>query len=236
MEWEVAVKIITWAVCIFAGGFSISFGISFGTVIAYGLRDKISYFVANRSGIEVRTNDVQVWSKVVGKLEQIDTNTSKNVRKATAGMMLIAPKKHATSADVMLVNINAQQPLIFAAYENHHTREIAVDGGDVYLAEKTNDVINAVKYLNNKFPELTNERCEALTCYWYKKIVAPIVRRACAEKAVIYGETMAEHNTSQVIKEMCAAGIVKNQNYINAIDVLCQRDDVEEKSSIIYKG
>jgi len=215
---------------------AICYGAGFSTALLLGLKGKVSGLSITRGGVEIRTNDVHVWGKITDKLERIDTNTRKSIRKATTGLSIIAPERYGFSTEIMLVNYKAQLPLIFAAYENHHTREIASDGGTVYLAEKTNDMFNAVMFAKNQFPELTEERCESLVCYWYIKIVAPIVRKACLEKSEFYSEQRARHDISQTIKEICTAGLTKNKDYITCIDQLCQRPDVEEKSSIIYKG
>ena len=127
------------------------YGAGFGTALLLGLKGRTSWLSITRGGVEVHTNDVEEWSKVVGALERIDTDTRKSARKATTDIMLIDPAKYGFSTEIMLVNYKAQLPLIFAAYENHHTREIASDGGTVYLAEKTNDMFNAVVFARNKY-------------------------------------------------------------------------------------
>jgi hypothetical protein len=41
--------------------------------------------------------------------------------------MIVDPEKYGMSTDAKFVILLANQPLIHAAYENHHTREIASD-------------------------------------------------------------------------------------------------------------
>ena len=98
------------------------------------LRDKISGVHVSRAGVEVRTDDIPVWSQIVDTIEQIDSDTRKTVRKGTTRMMLLNVEQHETSADAMVVNRDAIFQLVCATYDNHHTREIAADGGDIYLA------------------------------------------------------------------------------------------------------
>jgi hypothetical protein len=74
--------------------------------------------------VEIHTNDVSVWSKIVDKIERIDASTCKSIRKATTGLMIIDPDPYNLSAEAMLVIREANQPLVYAAYENHHTRAL----------------------------------------------------------------------------------------------------------------
>jgi hypothetical protein len=122
------------AICVFVGGFSISFG----TVLACGLRNKISWLSLTRSGVEVRTNETQVWSEVVDQTDQIDSDSSRSTRKLTTGQMILDPNNRGLSAEVMLVNREANLPLIYAAYENHITRKLDAENGiEQYIAEQS---------------------------------------------------------------------------------------------------
>ena len=145
------------------------------------LRDKISGVLVSHTGVEIRTNDVPVWSKIEDKIERIDSNTCKSIRKATACLMIIDPEKHEMSAEAMLAIREANQPLIYAAYENHHTRELDADA-DVYLSDKAQDISAAVRIWKKHFPELTDDMSDAFACHWLKKILLPNLRRACVEK------------------------------------------------------
>ena len=208
----------------------------FGFAIAYFLRDKITGVSLSRFGFDIHTNDVPVWSRIVDVIDFVDSNTRKAIRKATLLLVIIDPDKYNLSTDVILVNLQANQPLIYAAYENHHTREIASDGGDVYLTDKTNDIIEAVKRWKKHFPELTDERSEALTCYWFKKVVAPIVRKACLEKVDFYNSQIKRTDVSKALKEILVRCRDKNVDYIQRIDELSGRSDITEKSTVFIKG
>ena len=195
------------------------------------LRDKISGVFVSHTGVEIRTNDVPVWSKNVDTIERIDSNTGKSIRKATAGLMIIAPEQYGMSAEAMLVVREAHQPLIYAAYENHHTRELDSDA-DVYLADKAHDIVNAVRIWKKQFPELTDERCDALACHWLKKILLPNLRRACAEKVAYYISQIGRSDVSTMVKEILIGCRNKNENYIRCIDKLAARPDITEKASV----
>ena len=197
------------------------------------LRDKISGVHVSRAGVEIRTNDVPVWSKVVDKIERIDTDTCKAIRKATTELMIIDPEKYDLSAEAMLAIRETNQPLIYAAYENHHTRALVADA-DMYLADKAHDIFVAVRILKKHFPELTKERCDAFACHWLKKILLPNLRRACVEKTAYYIEQIGRNDISNTVKEILAGCRNKNKDYVQCIDKLIARSDLSEKSSIFY--
>jgi len=197
------------------------------------LRDKISGVHVSRTGVEIRTNDIPTWSQAVDKIEQIDSATRKAIRKATTGLMIIDPEKHGMSPEAMLAIREANQPLIYAAYENHHTRELDADA-DVYLADKAYDILAAIRIWKKHFPELTEERCAAFACYWFKKILIPILRRACIEKVAYYTSQIEQGDASHSVKEILTGCRKKNEDYIQCIDKLSARPDISEKSSIFY--
>ena len=165
------------------------------------------------------------------KIERIDANTGKTVRKATARLAIIDPKKCSMSPEAMLVIRDANQPLIYAAYENYHTREIKSDA-DAYLADKAEDISEAVQSLRQHFSELTDERCDAFACHWLKKILIPTLRRACGMKVAYYASQIERNDISKTVKEILIGCRDKNLNYIQCIDQLAMRQDIGEKSSI----
>ena len=63
------------------------------------LRDKISDVHVSRAGVEIRTNDVPVWSQVVDTIERIDSATRKTVRKGTTRMVMLDAERHKNSSD-----------------------------------------------------------------------------------------------------------------------------------------
>jgi len=202
------------------------------TLIAV-LRDKISGVHVSRAGVEIRTNDVPVWSKVVDTIERVDANTCKAIRKGTAELMILDPERDGMSAEVMLVIREANQPLIYAAYENHHTRELDTDAS-VYLADKAKDISIAVRVWRKHFPKLSDEKCEAFACYWLQRVLLPNLRRACVEKMAYYTFQMDRHDVSTTIKEILKGCLSKNEGYIRCIDTLATCPDFTDKSSVFY--
>jgi hypothetical protein len=197
------------------------------------LRDKISDVHVSRAGVEIRTNDVPIWSKVVDKIERIDSGTCKAIRKGTAELMILDPEKYNMSAEAMLVIREANQPLIYAAYENHHTRELDSDAG-VYLADKANDIAAAVRIWKKRFPELSGEKSEAFVCYWFKKVLLPNLRRACVEKVAFYKKQSEQSDVSKTIRSILVGCLGKNERYIQCIDGLAACGEIAEKSSVFY--
>lgn len=197
------------------------------------LRDKISGVHVSHAGVEIRTNDVPVWSKIVDRIEQIDSSTCKSIRKATTGLMILDPEKYGMSAEAMLAIREANLPLIYAAYENHHTRELDADA-DVYLSDKAHDIAAAVRVWKKQFSELTDEKSEAFVYHWLKKILLPNLRRACTEKVAYYITEIGRNDVSNTVKEILTVCRNKNMDYIQCIDKLATRSDIGEKSSIFY--
>jgi hypothetical protein len=202
-------------------------------VLAIVWRDKSPSIHATKSGIEIHTNDVAEYSRIVDTIDGIDSGTEKAVRKATDTLTILDPEKYKMHTDVLLVIEKANKSLIYAAYENHHTRELHA-GADAYLADKKNDVYIAVRFWKKHFPELTAQRCDAHVCHWFKDILLPNQRRACVEKVTFYQEQMKDKNVSKNIKTIIAGCLKKNEQYIADIDVLDERPDIVEKSSIFY--
>ena len=198
------------------------------------LRDKISGVHVSRTGVEIRTNDVPAWSKIVDRIEQIDSSTCKTIRKATARLMILDPARYGTSPESMLVIREANQPLIYAAYENHHTRELE-SNAEMYLTDKAQDIAEAVQVWKKQFPELTSETCEAFACHWLKKILLPNLRKACGEKIAYYNSQLEQHNVSCTVQTILTGCWHKNQNYIKSIDRLAMCPEIAGKSSIFLR-
>jgi len=214
--------------CIFTGCFAVSFGYG----LAVGLRNRVSEMTLSRSGVQIHTNDVQVWSSIGDRIRDIDMTTCKSIRKGTERLMILNPEKHGVSADVMLVNRDATQPLTSAAYENHHTRELADGGSDVYITHKAHDISIAIRIWKKRFPELTEERADCFVCLWVKKILVPNLRRACGEKVAFYKQEGARKDVSKTIKDILTQCLEKNERYIQCIDELSELSDIKNKSSI----
>ena len=200
-------------------------------VLIIVLRDKISGIYVSRWSLEIRMNFIMVWSKIVDKIERIDMNTSKSVRKATNRQMILDPEKYGMSTAVMLVIEKANQPLVNAAYENHHTRELEADTA-AYLSDKVHDILEGVQIWKKNFPELTDERVEAFAYHWLKTILLPKLRRACIEKVTYYTSKINGRDVSNGVKEMLTGYRDKNLRYIEMIDKLAACPNVGEKSAI----
>ena len=212
------------------------FAASLAWAIVYFLRDKISWMAFSRTGIQIYTNDIPVWSGIVDKIERIDSNTCKNIRKQTAGLMILDPTKYKMSAEAMLVIREANQPLICAAYENHHTRELVAEGVDaeLYIADKAHDIFSAVRMLTKQFPELTEERSDCYACLWVHKILITNLRKACAEKIEFYNRNIDQSGISKTIKDILIDRRDRNKGYIKNLTELAARPDIQEKSAIFY--
>ena len=226
---ELALKeMIILMVCTFTGCFAMSFGYG----LAIGLRNRISEMSLSRSGEQIHTNDVQVWSSIGDRIRDIDLNTCKSIRKGTERLMILNPEKHGVSAEVMLVNRDAVQPLISAAYENHHTRELTDGGSDVYIAHKTHEAFGAVRVWQKQFSELSEERAHCFACLWVKKVLIPHLRRACVEKVGFYKQQIARKDISKTITDILTRCLEKNERYIRRIDELSEHSDIKTKSNI----
>jgi len=197
------------------------------------LRDKITGVYVNRKGMEITTNDLPEWSGIVDYIERIDSNSERAIRKGTSSMTILDPEKYGTEAEVMLVNWKANQPLIYAAYENHHTREISTDV-NVYIEDQIQDVQEAVRIEARHIEDLTSTRIDSFVGFWFKRILLPNVKKACNEKIAYYKLKLADRHVSQTLKTILAECLQKNEGYITLIEELLIRPDITGKSSIFY--
>jgi hypothetical protein len=200
------------------------------------LRDKISGVHVSKTGVQIHTNDVPVWSKIVDEIKRIDSSTFKSLRKATTRLMIFDPEKYGMSAEAMLVIRDANQSLIYAGYENHHTREIASDGGTTYLADKAYDVLESVQVWKKRFPELTDELCEEHVDRWTTNVLIPNVRKACHEKVEYYNSQIKLHTVSKTLKEILVECRDKNLDYIRFLENLAVRLGSTGQSVILFRG
>ena len=202
--------------------FVTSVGVGLGIAVTYWLRDRISGVFVSKTGVQIHTNDVPVWSKIVDKIEFIDSSTAKAIRKATTRLVIIDPEKYGMSAEVMIVNRDANQPLVNAAYENHHTRELK-SNADAYLLDKAHDIFDAVQNGRKHFPELTYTAVQNYVCRWLETALLPNLRRACVEKVAYYNEQIERPEVSKTIREILIGCRDKNLHYIQCIDELFAR-------------
>jgi len=207
---------------------------SIGTmVLIYCLRHRISGVLISKTRVEVYTNDVPVWSKIVDKIERIDSGTAKSIRKGTVRLRILDLDKYGMSAEVVVVNHEAKQPLICATYENHHTRALVIDDGDPYIEDKAHDIFEAVRVFRSQFPELTEKFTRNYACRWMKHVLLPNTQRACIEKIAYYQNQLKRSDISVTVKEIIKGCLEKNQGYIEKIKELLARPDIQDSSGII---
>ena len=202
-------------------------------ILVIVLRDKISSVYITREGAKVHTDDVQNWSKIVDRIERIDSSVAKSTRKATTRLVMLDIEQYNMSIGAVLVNMTANQPLICAAYENHHTRELLPDGGVAYIADKTSDIVEITKDFRKSFPELTDEKCFEHVCNWVKEALIPSLRRGCIEKVGYYEEQIRKGKISKTIKDILAVCLDKNEQYIKCINKLAARLCSNDESTIL---
>jgi len=134
------------AVGSFSGGLAIA--------LVYFLRDNLTELTLTRQGLTAQTNNSHVVLEIAGKIERIDSDTKRSIRKATMELELLDMAKYGHAPEIVIVNEVANKPLICAAYENHHTRELKESGVDGYIDEKVSEIRNMVKLWQNDIPDL----------------------------------------------------------------------------------
>jgi hypothetical protein len=144
----------------------ICYGAGLGTAWLFGLNGKISDIVVSRSGFRLHTNSGMVVYEVMGKIEQIDSDTKKAMRQSTEMLTILPPEKYGTSTDVMMINMQANMPLFYAAYENHHTRDIQTRGADRYCIEKVYEILSTIRFYVPKYPDLRQSLCGGTQNCW----------------------------------------------------------------------
>ena len=211
-----------------------SLAVSVASVV-YCLRHRVSRMSVSRDGIEIHTNDIPIWSSIVDKIRDIDSETSKSIRQGTTGLTILMLEKYGVSAEVMLVNSKANEPLTHAAYENHHTRQLAKKGGEVYLTNKANDIFTAVQPWKKQFPALTWELADCFASLWVKKVLVSILQDACEEKIAFYKQQLVRKEVSTTIKDIVKACLEKNEGYLVNIDELANLSNIKTKSNIFLQ-
>ena len=209
-------------------------------VIIYCLQERISRISVSRNSFELHTNDTNdllVWSGIVGELHDKDLETSKSIRKGTTGLKILDLEKYGVSAETLIVNRKAIEPLICAAYENHHTREITNDNGHVYLENKSNEIFDSIKVYQNQFPGvLTEERADSFANYWVQCVLVANLRKACNDKIELYKKYIARKDVSKTIKDILSGLLKKNEYYIVLINDLANISDIKAKTGIFTKA
>jgi hypothetical protein len=202
------------------------------TTLLTGLKGKVTDFVLSRTGLRIHTNSGMVVYELTSKNEQIDSSTQKAMRRATEELTILPPEKYGTSTEVMLINLKANQPLLYASYENHHTRELRANGANHYIEEKMSDVLSAVRFWMREYPELL-ALAETHVCLWTKKVLIPNLRKACDAKLEYYRKLYKRKDIIESLRDEAKEWIVKNEKYIVCIEALAERPDIRDISSII---
>ena len=212
-----------------------SLAVSIASVV-YCLRHRVSRMSVSRNGIEINTNDIPIWNGIVDRIRDIDSETSTSVRQGTTGLEILSLEKYGVSADVMLINNKASEPLKNAAYENHHTRQLAKSDGEVYLSNKANDIFAAIQVWKKQFPEITLELADCFACLWVKKVLIPNIRNACEEKIQFYQEQLTRTDASKTIKDIVKPCLEKNEGYLVNINALDNLPSLKTKSGIFQQS
>jgi hypothetical protein len=208
------------------------YGAGIGTALLLGLTGKITDIVLSRTGLRIHTNSGMVVYELTSKNEQIDSSTQKAMRRATEGLTILPPEKYGTSIEVMLINMKANQPLLYASYENHHTRELRANGEDHYIEDKVSDVLSAVRFWMRKYPELL-DLAENHVCLWTKQVLIPNLRKACDSKLEYYRKLYKRKDIIESLRDEAKEWITKNEKYIECIEALAERPDIRSISCII---
>jgi hypothetical protein len=188
-------------------------------------------------GLRFHMNSVSEFAKITGRLKDIDSRTARSIRQGTTGLPLLDPIKYGVNAEVMIVNDEAVDPLVYAAYENNHTKELANENGDdrdkkyeVYLQNKATDVYNNIKNWKVKFPEITMKLCDGFVYHWTVKVLIPNLLKACNEKIDFYENELERKDLSDTIQSMLNDLLQKNKGYIKCLGVLAELSEFQIKS------
>ena len=204
------------------------------TSVLTGLRGKIESLTVSRSGgLRIHTNSISVAMGIMGKCVDVDAVAKKTIRKGTARLHLLLPEDQDRSTDVMLVNEIAKSVLTSSAYENHHTRELDMDGAESFIDNKVQDIIESLQDVRQKFPELSDELIAVYVRRWAVKIVAPTVRKACKEKLDFYQELHESSHMIESLRSEIRRLIAKNEKYVKNFDELPKRLGITGHTTIM---
>lgn len=200
--------------------------------LVYMLRHSISGVFVSRSGFRLFTNSISIQFEIAGKIERIDSSTKKAVRKATTCMKLLDSNKYGTLPEALVINREAVLPLIYAAYENHHTRELSALGAKGYIAEKIYDILESVHEWKKDVPELNDHIIDVFVCRWTKQAIIPNVLRSCHEKIGYYKTLLERDDIIEDLKRLIKTWLEKNEQYVKNLTELTKRLDIEMKLSV----
>jgi hypothetical protein len=201
-----------------------------------------SVSISRAGGFHLVMNDISEYSKTIDGIKDIDSSTCESIRQGTTGLAILPPKKYGLTPEVMIVNVEAIAPLVYAAYENRHTRKLIGDKEEdndhpvskcnVYITNKANEIAAATRMWRKQFPDLTDSHCEAFANLWVYKVLIPNLMNACSEKVSFYKERLRQTDLSEELRKIISDCLAKNERYVKCIDELSQLSDIQEKSNI----
>ena len=212
--------------------FSFVLGILATLVFIYFYGGNIMEIDAGR--VKIRMNNTTEYFAVVGKLKTIDAGMHESARKATTRLTILDYDKDGINTEMMLINLEARQPLLYAVYENNHTRKLAIDNGvENYIADKVYDVSAVVAVFRKEFPDLTDSEIEKYVYRWIKKAIIPNLQQACDEKIKYYQSLLDDKKVSKALKDEAEKWKEKNIGYLGYIEKLADCSEVQNVSTII---
>ena len=162
-------------------------------------------------------------------IDKIDRQAKYTLRNATLSLPIDGINDVKQSE---FVRLRMLLPLLFATYENHHTRELSERSISEYIENKINQIMNCIGPTRN----LDKRVVESLVIKWTRKM-AGAVASACREKMQIYKKYMvgADVETKAVLQNL----IDKNELYIIRADELNTYSAIENEammSGVIHPG
>jgi hypothetical protein len=116
------------------------------------------------------------------------------------------------------------------------TRELVVDGGNLYITDKAHDIFVALQVWQKHIPELTADLAEHLARQWVKKVLIPNLWKACTEKVAFYSKESERSDISKTIQTILGGCRDKNLHYITCIENLAANSELRDLSTIFYQS
>jgi len=175
-----------------------------GCVIAYGLWRGMEVNLT-KGGLSFSSKTPSAFMHNVGEhIDKIDRQAKHSLKNATLDLP-IPGIEHSKNSEI--VRLKMLLPLLFAVYENHHTRELAERNAPEYVATKVNQIL---RYVGSP-AACSIQDAETLVYQWVKKVAITVVN-TCKEKIQVYKSYMrgADQDTKDVLEYL----VKKNEDYI----------------------
>ena len=177
--------------------------------------------VVTRTGFSfpVKTSSAQMHN-ISEHIDRIDREAKYNLRNATLSLPI---KGITDTKQAEFIRLRMLLPLLFATYENHHTREIQEHTMMEYMENKINQIINCI----GRTKVIERQYVEMLVIAWTRKMVA-VVATSCRAKIQIYEKYMvgADRDTKEVLQHL----IDKNNKYLASTSELNTYSAVRNKA------